>query len=188
MSCRATWNYTVPCCCQYRSTRFATYVHGRSVHSNGRPHLADALIDRGFVDSVGEALERYLGRQGEAFVPMKRLPAETVIETIHRAEGLASLAHPGRIRTSTQHVERLVGTLVESGLDAIEVWYPYGTIESAAYADITASDALEMAADYNLLATGGLDCHGPGSGKFRMGEIRLPRPAFDELQSEAGAR
>lgn len=88
----------------------------------GRPHIADVLVDEGLVDSISEAFNRYLGAEGEAYVPMERVPAAEVISAIHEASGVASLAHHGRIRTDD--IEGIVEELVAENIDAIEVPYP----------------------------------------------------------------
>jgi len=145
----------------------------------GRPHFARYLVEHGVVDSVGAAFEEYLGPGGDAYVPMERLAHERVTDAIHAADGLASLAHPGRIRAG--RVPEMVDTLVDAGLDAIEVWYPYGPDPT-----VTVEDAAALAEEHGLLKTGGSDCHGPGSGKFRIGDVRVPAAEFDDLLRAAG--
>lgn len=145
----------------------------------GRPHFANHLVEHGVVDSVGAAFEEYLGPGGDAYVPMERLAHERVIDAIHDADGLVSLAHPGRIRS--EQIPEMVATLADAGLDAIEVWYPYGSEPN-----VTVEDAAELAEEHDLLKTGGSDCHGPGSGKFRIGDVRVPGAEFDDLLRAAG--
>lgn len=153
-----------------------------SVEGNlGRPHLAERLVDEGVVSSIGAAFDEYLAESGSAFVPMQRLEYEEVIETIHGAGGLTSLAHPGRIRTDAETLPEMLDALVEAGLDGIEVWYPYGAETSPDYADVSVADAAELADEFDLLKTGGSDCHGPDSGKFRLGECGVDSDAFESL-------
>lgn len=151
----------------------------------GRPHLADFLIEEGIVDSVSEAFNKYLAGGGDAYVPMQRAPYAEVIDAVHDAGGVASLAHPGRIRSDA--VPEIVDELTQHGLDAIEVWYPYGEVRSDEYSDIGVEDADSLAEEYGLLKTGGSDCHGPGSGKFRIGNVRVPETTFTELNRLATA-
>ncbi|WP_147437708.1 MULTISPECIES: hypothetical protein [unclassified Halorubrum] len=87
-------------------------------------------MEEGIVNSVNAAFETYLGSNGDAFVPMKRVPSEDVINTIQDAGGAVSLAHPGRIRTDS--FEMTLEGLVNVGLDAIEVPYPYDEVPSEA--------------------------------------------------------
>lgn len=152
----------------------------------GRPHLAEKLVDAGMVDSIGGAFDEYLGSDGDAYVPMERLPFETVIEAINAACGAASLAHPGRIRSD--RVPEMVSRLVEAGLDGIEVWYPYDEFGPEAYAEIGLSEALELAETHGLIPTGGSDCHGGDSDKFRIGEVRSPSSTVEALRETADGR
>jgi predicted metal-dependent phosphoesterase TrpH len=148
----------------------------------GRPHLAELLVDHDVADSVGAAFEEYLGTEGDVYVPMERLPAYTVIDAIHAAEGICSLAHPGRIRSD--RVPEMVETLAAAGLDGIEVRYPYDASGGPdAYAHVDADDAARLAETYDLLETGGSDCHGPGSGKFRLGEVRVRKGTLEALRT-----
>jgi predicted metal-dependent phosphoesterase TrpH len=150
----------------------------------GRPYFANRLVDAGVVDSVGAAFGEYLAEDGVAFIPMERLDYRMVIEGIHDAGGVASLAHPGRIRTD--RVPEMVSHLADAGLDGIETWYPYASDRSSAYADVDIADAMALADEHNLVPTGGSDCHGPGSGKFRIGSVRMPAAAFERVRERAG--
>jgi hypothetical protein len=145
----------------------------------GRPHFARRLVEAGVVESVGAAFREYLGEDGAAFVPMERLDHRRVIDTLHGAGGVVSLAHPGRLRSKA--VPEVVAALAEAGLDGVEVYYPYGSDPAV---DVAA--AAELAEAHDLLKTGGSDCHGPDSGKFRIGEVRVPAAEFDRLLAAAG--
>lgn len=152
----------------------------------GRPHIADELVRAGIVDSIGEAFETYLGTEGSAYVPMERLPASAVVNAIQSAGGVASLAHPGRIRS--EDVEGILEALQIAGIDAIEVKYPYDDAPDEGYAPVDANDAAAFADTFELLETGGSDCHGPGSGKFRFGDIRVGRDELDAIRELAEQR
>lgn len=155
--------------------------------SLGRPHLAEKLIQAGEVENIGEAFDRYLGRDGAAYVEMKRADYERVVQAIHAAEGVASLAHPGRIAADATVVEDALDALTIAGLDGIEVWYPYDrTADDDRYADIDVARADRLATDYDLIRTGGSDCHGPDSGKDRIGQVRVPKDSLDRLRDAAG--
>lgn len=154
----------------------------------GRPHVADRLVEEGVVDSVGAAFAEYLGEDGSCFVPMQRQPHESVIDAIHAAGGVASLAHPGRIRASADAIEEMVATLPAAGLDGIEVAYPYANDRSTEYAAIDVGAARELAEGHQLLPTGGSDCHGPGSGKHRFGEVRITGPELAGIRTRADQR
>jgi len=161
-------------------------VRNRAEGLLGRPHIANLLVKEEIVDSVGEAFGTYLGGDGVAFVPMERVPATEVLEAIQGAGGIVSLAHPGRVRTDD--IEGIVAKLVAEGIDAIEVPYPYDSAPSDKYADVSVADAAEFAATHDLLWTGGSDCHGPDSGKFRIGDVRITRERLDALRQRAAER
>ena len=152
----------------------------------GRPHIANVLIEEGIVDSIGAAFDEHLANDGTAFVPMERVPAPEVIEAIQGAGGVVSLAHPGRIRAES--IDGIVDELVEAGLDAIEVQYPYDAAPTQGYADVSVEDAAALAEEYGLIQTGGSDCHGPDSGKFRIGEVRVSEAQLDALRERADRR
>lgn len=142
----------------------------------GRPHLAGILLEEGYVDSIGEAFTAYLAEPGECFVPMERIPCGEVIDAIQTAGGVASLAHPGRIRSD--RVPEMVAAATDRGLDAIETWYPYDEDS-----DFGVADADRLARDHGLVRTGGSDCHGRESGKFRIGTTGMPAEALAELRA-----
>ena len=152
----------------------------------GRPHIANVLIEEGIVDSIGDAFDEHLAIEGTAFVPMERVPAAEVIEAIQGAGGVVSLAHPGRIRAES--IEGIVDELVEAGLDGIEVQYPYDVAPTEGYADVSVEDAAALAEQHGLLQTGGSDCHGPGSGKFHIGEVRVSGAQLKALRERADQR
>jgi predicted metal-dependent phosphoesterase TrpH len=150
-----------------------------------RPHIAKTLVEDGIVDSTGEAFDRFLGHGGAAYVPMESPPASDVIEAIRGGGGVVSLAHPGRIRTADIHT--LLEDLTDGGLDAIEVRYSYD--RDASGTDVFGvKDAAALAEEYDLIATGGSDCHGPGFRKNRLGDVRVAEPQFQALRDLARAR
>lgn len=152
----------------------------------GRPHVAQALVEADIVPSIGAAFDEYLALDGDAYVPMQRVPHADVIDAIHRAGGVASLAHPGRIRSN--RVPEMVEALAEAGLDAIEVEYPYESAVSTENSDVGVAKASRLAELCDLVAIGGSDCHGPESGKFRIGDVRVPTTRVVELESIARVR
>ncbi len=136
----------------------------------GRPHIARALVEAGYVATAREAFDRYIGNDGPAYVPRLRMRPEEAIVVIHQAGGVAVLAHPDHHPI----LERLPD-LVEAGLDGLEVYYPEHTPE-----DVARLGAL--ATRYGLLMTGGSDFHGPGLGKNApMGSVPLPAGVVSRL-------
>lgn len=137
--------------------------------SAGRPVIARALVRAGRVTSLQEAFDRFLGSGQAAFVPRTgKSPAE-VLDVIHQAGGIASMAHPGVTRQPA-----LMATLVGAGLDAVEVYHSDHT------PDVT-RELQQFATQHGLLVTGGSDFHGDGSRDRPLGRISLPVAEFDRL-------
>ncbi len=88
-----------------------------------RPHFARVLVEKGYVSSVKEAFDVYLGKGGKVYVDRDRLTPEEAIGLIHSAGGVASLAHPNNLQMSAEDTETYVRNLQEIGLDAIEARY-----------------------------------------------------------------
>jgi predicted metal-dependent phosphoesterase TrpH len=152
----------------------------------GRPHIARILVEEGIVNSIDSAFDEYLANNKTAFIPMKRVPAHEVIDAIKHAGGVVSLAHPGRVRTES--IGDIIDELVEVGLDGIEVQYPYDEAPTEGYAGVSVEDAAALAEKHGLLQTGGSDCHGPDSGKFRIGEVRVSGEEIKSLHNCADQR
>ncbi len=128
----------------------------------GRPHVARAMVQEGWATDVRDAFERYLGNGRPAFVPKDRLAMRDAIAMIHRAGGLAVLAHPGHTGTR----ERLEG-LAELGLDGVEVLHPSHGAEDVA--------RLKTLAEFlDLVPSGGSDWHGGDDGPRTLGVMRVP--------------
>ena len=150
----------------------------------GRPHFARLLVEEELVDSVSEAFDEYLGEDDDIYVPTERVEYTQVIDAVHSAGGVASLAHPGRIDSDS--VPEMVKELSENGLDGIEVWYPYGKVSRGYESGVGVEEASELAQRHDLLRTGGSDCHGEGSDKYRIGEVRVPEEDLKRLKTASG--
>jgi len=120
----------------------------------GRPHIAKALVNKGYVSSIDEAFSRYLKKGAVAYVEKFRFPPKDAIAIIRRAGGIAVLAHPFTLgMEKPDELSHLVLELAEMGLEGIEVFYPDHTEEMAViYEDVARS--------LGLVCTGGSDFHG----------------------------
>lgn len=136
----------------------------------GRPLLAAALVTAGYVGSIAEAFEKYLGHGGPAFVSRRGASPADVVALVHDAGGVVSVAHPGKLKSDT-----IIEPLAEAGLDAIEAHHPdHDTIATGMYR--------ARAARLGLLVTGGSDFHGRESGRVdAMGTVTLPAADFARL-------
>jgi 3',5'-nucleoside bisphosphate phosphatase len=146
---------------------------GRSV---GRPHIAAALVDAGYVRTRDEAFDRFLRSGAPAFVARRGASPEEAVGVIHACGGLASLAHPGLSRR-----DALIAPLAAAGLDAIE----------ARHSDHDAATEVHyrgLAAALGLLVTGGSDFHGTGHRAPSLGVVTLPPEDFAPLRDAAVRR
>jgi predicted metal-dependent phosphoesterase TrpH len=139
--------------------------------SPGRPHVARALVKAGLCDSLDEAFDRFLKKGRPAWVPKAKMDALTAIELIHQADGLAVMAHPGLNRT-----DEVIPDLVDAGLDGIECFH-------TKHPAPTAEHYLRIAQRFDLLVTGGSDCHGLSKGKPLIGTVRLPMDRVEKLKA-----
>lgn len=145
----------------------------------GRPHIAMLMMKKGFVKSIQEAFDRWIGEGKAAYVGKYTLNCAQVIETIRSAGGIAVLAHPGLLGLKDESEFRhLIHKLKAMGLQGLEVYYSSHTPAlNAYYAD--------FARKHDLLMTGGTDFHGAinkeiemGSGK---GDLFVPYEFYQRL-------
>jgi len=143
--------------------------------SVGRPHIAQALLEAGYVTSLTEAFDKYIGRNGPAYAEREKITPVESVQLVKAARGLPVLAHPADI----EGLDTLVSELVEVGLIGIEVYYAKYTAE-------VISRLLQMAEHYHLIPTGGSDYHHFEDGKETMiGAISVPSQSVKRLFSLA---
>ena len=138
----------------------------------GRMHIAETLRLKGYVRSTAEAFEQYLGDNTPAFVDKERVDPAEAIAAIHRAGGVAVLAHPIQLRYQNRaQLEQIVRNLLRDGLDGIEAYH----------GDHTARQThlyLDLARRLGLVVTGGSDFHGPLKPQASLGRPRVPIAAI----------
>lgn len=141
----------------------------------GRPHVARALIARGFVADFRDAFMRYLGNNGSAFVAKDRLSIQDAIAIAHDAGGIAIWAHP----SDGGRRERLE-PLVAAGLDGIEIRHPSHSGEDM--------KRLQALADFfGLVPSGGSDWHGASEGPRRLGMMNVPMEWLEKQDERVAA-
>ncbi len=127
-----------------------------------RLNFAKVLVQKGYAETVKEALAKYLHKGGTAFVEYNNHPFSVVAQRIHEAGGIVSLAHPAEYRLSDAETESLVRALKREGLDAIECIHPSQ--------DSSCSHKLKNhAKQHNLCMTGGSDFHGKSEDGIELG-------------------
>lgn len=162
--------------CPLEWDRVMAIADGGSV---GRPHIALALLERGYVASVNEAFSRFLKRGGPGYVEGPKLLPQEAISLIKGAHGVPSLAHPIIVGANDYHLDlpRLLPMMVEAGLEGIEVYYKGYTSE------ITAS-LLAIAGQHRLVPTGGSDFHGGGVvADAELGGVEVPWETVEHLRA-----
>ena len=142
----------------------------------GRPHIARALIEAGHVRDNDEAFNRYLVRCN---VEKRFFPADQAISLVHRAGGVAVLAHPPLITDDSRALLQLLDAFVALGLDGIEAYNNAGSLDEVA--ELTA-----LARQRKLIVTGGSDFHGFPDSSARIGwargEIPIPLSCWQEVR------
>lgn len=129
----------------------------------GRPHIAEALVEKNCVFSIREAFIKYLGEGKPAYVPKFIVPPAKAIDIIKQAGGLVFLAHPRTAKITESDIQ----TLADMGMHGIETIHTKHTNRDIAYLQ-------EIAQKYNLLQSGGTDCHGGREGGIILGTLSVP--------------
>jgi len=145
-----------------------------------RAHYAKYLLQKGYVKSMPEAFDRYVGDHAPCFLPREKVTPAQAVDLILRAGGIPVLAHPILYHMSDAKLEQLVRELKESGLVAIEAIY--STYNSAEERQIRA-----LASKYDLLISGGSDFHGttkPGLDlAVGYGKLFVPYDVLERLKA-----
>ncbi len=139
----------------------------------GRGHLAKLMVEAGEVKDFNDAFDKYIGDDKSCNVKHKRLDFEEAIDIIKKAGGVPVLAHPG---TSGQDVN--IEEYAKAGMLGVEVYHSnQGARCNKKY--------LELAKKFNMLVTGGSDCHGDKKGKVLLGTVLVSKDVVDILRKEA---
>jgi hypothetical protein len=146
--------------------------------SIGRPHIAQAMLEKGYIASFKEAFNNYIGWGGLAYVERDKMPPAEAVKLILRVNGLPVLAHPFTINDP----EAIVIELKASGLLGIEAYYDGYTAEES-------KKLVNLAKRYGLIATGGSDFHGiDASIETMIGGADVPTASAEQLIALAEQR
>ncbi|MBI4309737.1 MAG: PHP domain-containing protein [Candidatus Omnitrophica bacterium] len=142
----------------------------------GRPHLAQILMEKGWVGSLKEAFEKYIGEGRPGYASkFKQTPFEA-IDIIHQSGGLAVMAHP----MLTQKDE-LISRLAKAGLDGLEVYYPNCSDTVTAFYE-------GLAKKHKLLPTGGSDAHGKAKPYTHVGKTSIDYALVERMKAAVAAK
>jgi hypothetical protein len=139
--------------------------------SLGRPHIAKALVQKGYFSKESEVFTTLLYKNGPAYVPHYKLAPAEAIQLIGQAGGIAVLAHPGLIGNDS-----VILDLIQAGIRGIEVYHPkHDAIQIQKY--------LAIANQYKLAVTGGSDFHAiPTRFPEKLGIFTIPATLVTQLQ------
>jgi predicted metal-dependent phosphoesterase TrpH len=153
-------------------------VQARGGGMTGRPHFAQLLLEKGYVSSMQQAFDDYLDESAKGYVTRREPQFAEAVQHIRRAGGIASLAHPIRIR---EDLAAILPELCDAGLNALEAYHSDHSPEQTAL-------YLQLAARHGLKVTGGSDFHGAVKpeihlGTGRGGNLRVPDDLVERLRT-----
>jgi len=144
----------------------------------GRPHLARALLEKGYIASNREAFTKYIGKDGPAYVEREKITPSGAVEVILRADGLPVLAHPFTIKDP----EAMIIELKQAGLVGIEAYY-------GEYTAAQVRELVDLSEKYGLITTGGSDYHGlDETAEIAIGSADVPTESAEQLIALARQR
>ena len=151
--------------------------------SVGRPHIADALIEKYDFKIRDDVFRDLLGNGGTAYVDRERFSAVEAIELARHSGAVPVIAHPLTINWGASEADEAYALLASAGLGGIEAHHPMHTIELRSH--LTA-----VAHGLGIAATGGSDYHGESKKRYRIGtgegDLRVPASAVEELKAQKG--
>jgi 3',5'-nucleoside bisphosphate phosphatase len=135
----------------------------------GRPHLAAALVQNGYAETISDAFNRFLGNNAPAYIPKSAFSPSEAISMILDSDGIPIWGHPGTIKLD------VLKELISYGLMGIEAYYSY-------YSNQLTDYYCSLARENNLLVTGGSDYHGFENSRRVLGEVKLPYEYIEGLK------
>ncbi len=143
--------------------------------SVGRPHIARAMLEEGYISAIKEAFDKYIARDGPAYVEREKMTPAEAVKLIVRSRGVAVMAHPFTV----PEPEALIVELKTAGLAGLEAYYNGYTSE-----DI--GTLIALAKNHGLIVTGGSDYHGlDESRETLMGGVEVPVTVVNKLIAKA---
>ena len=148
----------------------------------GRPHFAQLMVEKGYVSSIREAFDDYLDESAKGYVYRREPQFAEGVERIRKSGGIASLAHPVRVKGD---MPSLMPELCDAGMNAIEAYHSdHESRDTELY--------LGLAQRYGLMVTGGSDFHGtvkPGVmlGTGHAGNLQIPADLVEKLRNGASS-
>jgi predicted metal-dependent phosphoesterase TrpH len=139
----------------------------------GRPHIANVLVDEGYVYSFQDAFNRFLGDGKPASIEKPKIEIQRAVSLIKAAGGVCSIAHPGLMLNDSD-----LQLLIQAGTNAIEVVHPNHSAEQVRHYS-------QLARSNGLIETGGSDFHGGRKGEETLGKYKVPYEVVTQLKELA---
>jgi 3',5'-nucleoside bisphosphate phosphatase len=140
----------------------------------GRPHIAKALIARGYVKDFDEAFDHWLAKGKPGYVEKEKLSCQEAIDLIQAHGGVPVLAHPFTLELGDDALKELIVRMQACGLKGLEVYYPeHSHAQKRLYRHIAQS--------LGLIATGGSDFHGHGRNSTNLGDTGIDQEKLQDL-------
>ena len=141
-----------------------------------RPHIAQAMLEKGYVSDEKEAFEKYIGRNGPAYFGREKVGPADAVGIVKKAGGIPVIAHPADIA----NVDNIIVGLKAAGLVGLEAYY-------GQYDSKTVRRCVKMAARHGLLTTGGTDYHHfQDDREVLPGSADIPVSSIERLFAAAG--
>lgn len=170
--CRRLTEYGIPVTYEDLTKEFPGCVITRS-------HYAKYMLNHGYIKSMKEAFDRYIGDHGPCFVPRKKITPMRAVEIILKAGGFPVLAHPLLYHMSSSRLDKLVAILKEMGLQGLEAIY-------CTYSPSEEREMRALAAKYDLCISGGSDFHGNAKPGLDLavgyGKLFIPEEILDKIK------
>lgn len=148
--------------------------------SVGRPHVAEALLEAGHIQSIDEAFDRFIGRGGPAYFEGFRLEPSEGIRLIHSVGGFASWAHPNEL--DGKDWREFLPAVLQAGIDGLEAYY------SKDYGPDYPRLMLEACQAHDLVPTVGSDFHGFGTLAVPPGSVPSPSDLLERIEARVAQR
>ena len=146
--------------------------------SIARPHIAQAMLEKGYISSIKEAFDKYITRDGPAYVGREKLTPADAVALIVRTQGLPVMAHPFTVADP----EAMIIEMKAAGLVGLEAYYNGYTTDEI-------NRLVRLADRHGLIATGGSDYHGLGGiGETMIGGVNVPMASVERLIALAEQR
>jgi predicted metal-dependent phosphoesterase TrpH len=160
-----------------------TFERVREIAGGGnivRPHVAQAMVEAGVVETEKEAFDRYIADGGPAGVPKHALDPVDAVALIRGAGGVCVLAHPGMWGDQTSVPDELIERMADAGMVGLEVDHCDHTPEQRSY-------YRALADRLGLIPTGGSDCHGARYDPVRLGSALTSPESYGALRALAAS-